>query len=279
MSDWDFPTFNIQNGFLEELSATIKNFNTTYFSGIQETLNSFRPACFDAIQNALNDITSRFGEISKSLYEWSNPYRAIEKMGENQYVYWDYLDKEMIGIILRSNNLNKTMRELNSEKNYADIKAVAFKCSQSQRMIPYQKMFKQAMDAFESGNNDLALLGFLSIIDGLLSDVSNNITSTSIYGRANPILEKLENSEVVENSEYAELALLMTFRDTMESLGAKSDFSKKEPQNLNRHWIMHGRSRRRRTKLDCVKIIRFIYGIILLDEISREGAEISDEQV
>lgn len=277
MNDWDFPKFNIPNGFLEELSATIKNFNATYFGAIQETLNSFRTTYFDAIQSTLNEITSRFGEVAKGLSEWSRPYRAIEKLGDNQYVYWDYLDDEMIDKLLQSTNVNKTMRELNARKNYADIKAIASKCSESPRMAPYQTILKQAMTSFKNGGNELALLGFLSIIDGLLSDVSNNITSTSIYGRANPILEKLENSEAVENNEYAELALLITFRDTMESLSAKSDFSKKEPKNLNRHWIMHGRSRRRKTRLDCVKMIRFIYGIILLDEFSRKEAELHNE--
>ena len=53
MNDWDFPKFNIPNGFLEELSATIKNFNATYFGAIQETLNSFRATYFDTIQSTL----------------------------------------------------------------------------------------------------------------------------------------------------------------------------------------------------------------------------------
>ena len=47
-------------------------------------------------------------------------------------------------------------------------------------------------------------------------------------------------------------------------------FDDPEPKILNRHWIMHGRSLRRKTKLDCVKMIRFIYGIILLDEIAQQ---------
>lgn len=266
MDNWNFPKYEGLTVFLNELSTSISAFRATYFDTIRES-----------ITGALTAISDRFAELSKSLSEWSRPYRAIEKLGENQYVYWDYLDDEMIDTLLQSNNINKTMREINSKKDYADIRVIASKCSKSPRMAPYQTMLKQAMSSFENGGNELALLGFLSIIDGLLSDVSNNLTSTSIYGRANPILEKLENSEAVENSEYAELALLMTFRDTMESLGAKSDFSKKEPKNLNRHWIMHGRSRRRKTKLDCVKMIRFIYGIILIDEFSRKEAELHNE--
>lgn len=261
MNNWNFPKFEGVTAFLNELSASI---------------NSFCVAYLDTIQNTLNSITIRFAEIAQNLSEWSRPYRAIEKLGENQYVYWDYLNYETIDILLQSNNVNKTMRELNSKKNYADIKALALKCNQSSRMIPYQKMFKQAMEAFENGNNDLALLGFLSIIDGLLTDISDNVT-TSIFKRADPILRKLEDSEAIENSEYAELTLLITFRDTMESLSANSDFTQKEPKNLNRHWIMHGRTRRRKTKLDCVKMIRFIYGIILIDELSRKEAELHNE--
>lgn len=257
------------------------NYDSTKFYIITKALNDFSTILnkiyFGAIQDALNSIISSLERLAQRSSVLSKQYCAIKKLGKNQYIYWNYLDNEMTAILLQSNNVNKTMRELNSEKNYADMKAVAMKCCQSQRMTPYLKMLKQAMDAFESSNNDLALLGFLSIMDGLLSDVSNNITATSIYGRINPILEKLENSEAVENNEYAELVFLMTFRDTMESLGAKSDFSKKEPKNLNRHWIMHGRSRRRKTKLDCVKMIRFIYGIILLDEFSRKEAELHNE--
>jgi metal-dependent hydrolase (beta-lactamase superfamily II) len=80
----------------------------------------------------------------------------------------------------------------------------------------------------------------------------------------------LEDNEEIENDEFSVFALLITFRETMESFSRNSDFKKKEPKNLNRHWIMHGRSRRRKTKLDCIKTIRFIYGIILIDELSKK---------
>ena len=266
MDNWNFPKFEGLTASLNALSTSISAFRATYFDTIRES-----------ITGVLTAISDRFAELSKSLSEWSRPYRAIKKMGENQYVYWDYLDDEMIDLILQSKNVNKTLRELNSHKGFADIKFVASECLESPRMVPYQKMFKQSMDAFENGSNELALLGFISIIDGLLSDVSNKITATSICGRANSILEKLENSEAVEYNDYAELALLITFRDSMEVLGADSRFNQKEPKALNRHWIMHGRSRRKKTKLDCVKMIRFIYGIILLDEFSRKEAEWTNE--
>ena len=60
-------------------------------------------------------------------------------------------------------------------------------------------------------------------------------------------------------------SLFYTFNKTVEIFTANSDFHGKEPKGLNRHWIAHGRSRRKKTKLDCVKLINLVYGIILID--------------
>ena len=129
MDNWNFPKYEGLTVFLNELSTSINAFRATYFDTIRES-----------ITGALTAISDRFAELSKSLSEWSRPYRAIEKLGENQYVYWDYLDDEMIDTLLQSNNINKTMREINSKKDYADIRVIASKCSKSPRMAPYQTM-------------------------------------------------------------------------------------------------------------------------------------------
>ena len=99
---------------------------------------------------------------------------------------------------------------------------------------------------------DLALIGILSIIDSVLSDTSKQVKNTSIFKRGTTLIEKLENNEILDNDEYAVLTLVMTFEATMTTLGANADFTKKEPKGMNRHWIMHGRSGRRRTQLDCI---------------------------
>ena len=150
MDNWNSPKFEGLTGFLNGLSTSISAFRAAYFDTIRES-----------ITGALTAISDRFAELSKSLSEWSRPYRAIEKLLENQYVYWDYLDDEFIDIILQSHNINKTMRELNSKQNYAEIKAIASKCFQSPRMTSYHKIFSQSMTAFENGDTDLALLGFI----------------------------------------------------------------------------------------------------------------------
>ena len=59
----------------------------------------------------------------------------------------------------------------------------------------------------------------------------------------------------------------MTLEKTLDSFSAPSDFKGKEPKGLNRHWIAHGRATRKKTKLDCVKMINLIYGLLLIGEL------------
>lgn len=254
MNDWHSIYLDGLTNVLNSFSSYINNFYNNYYESIRETINT---------------ITSRFAELALNIQKWSRPYNAIRKLADCQYVFWDYLDDEEIDLILESDNINKTLRELNLKSNFADIKDIAQKCLEKSYIKPYGKLFLQSMSAFEDGNSELAILGFISIIDGLLSDVSND-TTPKIFQRADTILRKIEDDEDIDNDEFSVFALLITFRETMESFAHNSDFKKKEPKNLNRHWIMHGRSRRRKTKLDCIKTIRFIYGIILIDELSKK---------
>lgn len=255
MNDWRSPYFDGITKMLNGFSTYIHSFYNNYYESIRETINA---------------ITGRFEELALNLQKWARPYNAIKKLADCQYVFWDYIDDEKVDLIIDSSNINKTLRELNIKSNFADIKDIAQRCLEKSHIKPYEKLFLQSMDAFENGNSELAILGFISIIDGLLSDVSND-TTPKIFQRADAILRKIEEDEDIDNDEFSVFALLITFRETMESFSHNSDFKKKEPKNLNRHWIMHGRSRRRKTKLDCIKTIRFIYGIILIDELSKKN--------
>ena len=246
---------------------------TTALNVLSSYLNSYYNTYYESITTTLNVVANKFAEIAQSMGKWSRQYSAVQKLADNQYVYWDYLDDKTIEIILNSENMNKTLREMNEKCNFKITKEIVNKCLESSYIEPYSKLFFQSINAFENGNCELSVLGLISIIDGLLSDVSNNDT-VKIFKRADYIIKKIEDDEDIEDDEISVFMLVMTFRGTMESFSDNSDFSKKEPKNLNRHWIAHGRSRKRRTKLDCIKMIRFIYGIILIDEFSRKETEL-----
>lgn len=70
----------------------------------------------------------------------------------------------------------------------------------------------------------------------------------------------------MNNDEYSELLLLCTYSRSMDIFDDYSNFKGREPDNLNRHWFMHGRINRELSRLDCVKIIRMLYGTFLVNK-------------
>jgi len=215
-----------------------------------------------------SDIKERFSRIALCLSNATRPFRVVNKLGEAQFIYWDLLSDGFIDTILNSKDINKSLLEYCQKDNYAKINKTIQKCSKHVLMINYKRLFFQTISAYRNKKYDLSAVGLLAIIDGLLSDVSEK-TTTDINRRVDTILEKIELHDIVDNDDVAVLTLVGTLMKTRESLSASYPFSGNEPALLNRHWIMHGRSHKRKTQLDCIKLINFIYGIILIHEVAR----------
>lgn len=194
------------------------------------------------------------------------PLIVIEKLGDAQFVQWDYLSEEYIEAILNTSNVNKTLRNLLEKDKFQFVNITIEKCKANPYLRKYMRLFEQSVTAFTHGQNDLAIIGFTSIFDGLLSDISGNSTH-QLKPRLEIIESKLEKEEVLDSNEYAILALVITFQKAIATFALHAPFDGKEPSGLNRHWIAHGRSRRRKTKLDCVKLINLIYGLLLIHEL------------
>jgi hypothetical protein len=213
-------------------------------------------------------------EVAKSAAKLSRPFSVMEKLADAQYVCWDYFDPDMMDFVINNENTNKALRLYHNKEKFKSVNETINKCLNSKCVQPNKGLFEQSINAFNNGDTALAVVGIVATIDGALEVLSDNPRVTSIFKRAKVLLDNLENEDdeeilaKLEKSEISIIILTRTFEKTLETFSANSDFSKPEPKGLNRHWIMHGRSKRKKTKLDCVKLINFLYGIILLDELS-----------
>lgn len=250
-----------------------------FFSGFAETMERIREMtrpiaeALSKFNDILRPITEtieknkvRWAEAVNGLSEIAKYSNAVHKLADVQFIYWDSISTELRNEINESDNTNKTLREYFEKNKYQLLKETVAKTQSNPKMKKYSRLYNQSVEAFWQGMSDLCVNGLTSVFDGLLSDISNNPTP-SLKSRIGTITAKLDNDEILDNFEYATLTLAITFEKTMETFSANSDFSKKEPKDLNRHWIAHGRSHRRKTKLDCVKMINIIYGLLLIDEL------------
>ena len=255
--DWNIPDFSA----LTETVRRIDEMMRPIRESLQRINEAIRP-----IITALDSCTPKFNIDFDALAKASRNMQAIRKMGEAQFIYWDYMSVDFADKLALSDNTNKTLREHLLKDHFESVDNTIALCRASSLLQKNLRLFNQAVSAFKRGENDLAVNGFTTVFDGLLSNVSG-MNTHHLAKRVDVVLEKLNKDETLNNEEYATLTFGLTFQKTIESFSMSWSFDKKEPKGLNRHWIAHGRSLRKKTKLDCVKLINLIYGLILINEL------------
>ena len=257
---WDPQIFSLPNETVERIRETTRltiDLAERYREIVRplvEVLASYKP---------------KIVELSRTMVEAFRPILAVHKLADVQFVFWEYMTSDFIDEIMNSEDVNKTLREIIVRDKLKKVNETIEKTYTAKVMRKHRRLYIQSVETFRLGHCDLAVLGFTSVLDGLLTDISKQATH-KLGPRVEAIMAKLENEEILDCDEYAMLALSITFEKTMYSFTAHSDFSEAEPKELNRHWIVHGRSRRKKTKLDCVKMINLIYGTLLVDEIENK---------
>ena len=267
MNDSLFPWPENDFSWLHDIASHMRETILPITEALKDIRTIVRP-----IVEAVEQFKPKITEIGQVFGQAARVLLAIKKMGEAQYVYWDYLTPDFIDAIFEAKNVNKLLREHMIRDRFQTVNETINKTLAFPQMCKHQRLYIQSVNAFRSGDSDLAVTGFTSVFDGLLADISKNPTS-KLKPRIETIKEKLEIEDVLNHDEYAMLTLAVTFEKTVDSFSAFSRFAGKEPKGLNRHWIAHGRSTKKRTKLDCVKMINLIYGLLLIEALDSKAEE------
>ncbi len=165
---------------------------------------------------------------------------AIRKLEESQFVYWKPLPEYLVDQLLSNKSTDTVLLEFALQDDAELIQHITSECEKHIFLKDNSILFNQAISAYNGEMYTIAAVGLLSVIDGVLSEARN----TNISSRGRTLLKKLEDTGSLDETEYAVLTLELTFEATMDSLAAQSDFTQDEPSNLNRHFIIHGHSKK-----------------------------------
>lgn len=268
----DFSGFQTAIHLILERTNEISAFLSPLFSWITE---ENRKAVLE-INKVFSSIFQAFEEAKANSKELFKPLSALSIFSKNQYVVWERIPPDFLEAVLNTDDIDSVLLKYEIKDNEKKISNVIDSCKKSKYIEKRDVLFSQTIDAYNSKNYALATIGICAIIDGVLTDASNNHI-TSISKRSKEILNQIKNSDRISDKDYSILSLEFTFYSMMNSFDAWADFELNEPKELNRHWIMHGRSTREISQLDFIKLLNFLYGIILIDEMSEENDAIYDE--
>lgn len=212
------------------------------------------------IASARDEIDAFISGVKQWFEKTMLPVKAAIKLAEKQYVSFSYPDERLADEIMRADNVDFLLGDNPEIRKLID--SAIDESSKSSLIKPYDALYQQTITAYKSELHDLAVLGFFAIIDGLLSDITMDHGSVRIKQRT----EKAVNVEDIHVSvDIADINLALhkaSLLRVAELLSKSKPFSGAEPEILNRHWVMHGRTRTKKTQADCEKLILFIHCLI-----------------
>lgn len=241
--------------------------NYNAFEGLTSIIEGLKPF-IDALdklntwyeQNAENiaSYLSVFAEYA----EWSV---AVEKLIENQFVFTDDLTPELAHDIYQSSDVTEVMDRYyfgNSEQN---INKLIQRCGNNKNIGKYRELYNQIINAYIRGDYLIACIGLFSLVDGVLAEHSG-INKTGFQKRLDRIAKKFASKAELNEIDRKTLCIYDAFTKFDCSVFQKSDFAQEEPQVVNRHWDVHGRTHRKHTKIDFLKILLWLDAIMYLSQ-------------
>ena len=202
-------------------------------------------------------------------------FKAAKRLGENQFVFWEEIDNTLAIQLIDTESVDDIMLNFYQSESFARVNDTIALCLNCNLISNRKKLFLQTVKAYNENQFNLAVVGFMSIIDGVISEASSDNRAT-FNGKFDKIKNKITLEQALTKEEISFIVLLSTIEETYSTMFGFSNFENTEPNYINRHWIVHGRTTREYDKIDCIKVLNMLYGIILIDKLAREE-EAKDE--
>ncbi len=255
-------------------------------SAYQGFLDGFQGLCrfIKDISLAFESYRSWYQKNKAIIYEYLIAFAdfgvwnaAISMMSERQIVFTDDLTYDFAKTIYASTDVEATVLGYYLENGEAQMDALISRCGNSQQIDGFKSLYEQIIVAYRNGHYQLACVGLFSVLDGILTEISFD-KSTSFKNRIeiikNKLVEKIE-LDIIDRRLWCVYVSLDSFDD---SIFGNSSLKKDEPDGLNRHWVIHGRTRKQYTKLDFLKALLFLDAIIFLDDVATKTSLNETEQ-
>ena len=247
---------------------------TGFVKGLETFCNAIGKAITWYEENA--DIISSYLLAFAEFGEWSI---ATSKLIENQFVFTDNLTPDLAHEIYQGADVEEVMTHYYFDNDGQNMEKLIQRCKYSNYIREYRELYHQILNAYDREDYLLACIGLFSLVDGLLAECSGMIEQTGFKKRLERISDKLADKVVLNEIDKKTICIYEAFKKFDCSVFNDSVFSDKEPPTVNRHWDVHGRTHRKHTSIDFLKVLLWLDAVIYLHDKSTqlEGKEEDDE--
>lgn len=122
-----------------------------------------------------------------------------------------------------------------------------------------KKMVNECWTAFNSKLYAVCATSLLSVIEGILSEFGDDKTDV----RMMKICQK-HVDEFPEDGSSILKHVWISYNNFIRNLYQKSDFNLDEPVEVNRHWLLHGRSDFEIEEIDCLRLFNAVESLCMV---------------
>ena len=252
---------------------------TGFVKGLETFCNAIGKAITWYEENA--DIISSYLLAFAEFGEWSI---ATSKLIENQFVFTDNLTPDLAHEIYQGADVEEVMTHYYFDNDGQNMEKLFQRCKYSNYIREYRELYHQILNAYDREDYLLACIGLFSLVDGFLTECSGMIKQTGFQTRLKRISDKLADKVVLNEIDKKTICIYDAINNALDkktdcSVFKDSVFSDKEPPMVNRHWDVHGRTHRKHTRIDFLKVLLWLDAVIYLHDKSTqlEGKEEDDE--
>ena len=164
-------------------------------------------------------------------------------------------------------NVNDFMESFYSTNDYKNMKDMIIGIQESKIKPGLIKLTTECWQAFLEKSYAMCATALLSVIEGILCEFCDDKTDVRMM---------MVCQKHVDNFPDGESTILkhvwISYNQFIRSLYQKSDFTGTEPDNINRHWLLHGRSDFEINEIQCMRLFNAIHSLCMVVNTEHENS-------
>lgn len=187
---------------------------------------------------------------------------VVDKLGDEGWTLPVQLHVYAINTIGKTDNiedLNDFLKQFFSYDSYTVMKKMIDSIMSSKIKPGLKKMLSECWESFNNGHYAICSTGLLSVIEGILSEFSEDKQNV----RMMKVCQKQVDS-FPEDGSIIDKHIWISYNKYIRNLYKKSNFDDSEPNSINRHWLLHGRSSFEIDDLDCIRLFNAVDSLSII---------------
>ena len=131
-----------------------------------------------------------------------------------------------------------------------------------------KKMIRECWTAFQNKLYAVCATSLLSVIEGVLSEFSKDKSDVRMMKVCQKHVDEFpsDGSSILKH-------VWISYNNFIRNLYQKSDFKQDEPDEINRHWLLHGRSDFEINETDCLRLFNAVESLCMVVKKENKDSE------